>query len=292
MTNPFIDSSFTLRPPTNSRDKPELTLRQTEVARIQKETSLTINCSKGGRAFKRQRLFMDRPISTKVGRGFCFDCHGDDCHDDEDQYISEDEYDTPIMRQRVSSEFPSSNRISTGSNISESNYWKTRCFGMQNFCDESKVWIREAEEDQRQLRRRIRELEEQLLLQTSRSSNKSQLFEDEGDSTNEGTLTDRAKSDILKGKKNRGNEDEKYDKEMNCSEEKNIAPMALVIEIKENHQAVSSCFYLTDCEGLNESYEMDMEENEDILMDINVCDRICDEIDDDRNDMNVNQRRG
>jgi hypothetical protein len=279
MANPFINSSFTLRPSTNDRDKPELTLRQTAVSRIPNETTATGNRSKGGRAFKRQRLFMDR----------WFDCNDDDYYgNDEDQYISEDEYDTPIIRRRVSSElFPFGHRISAGLSVSEDNYWKSRCLGMQNFCDESKTRLRESEEDQRQLRQRIRALEEQLLLQTCGSSNNNNfaISIDEADATNDGNLADRDRetdNNVVEGKNNRGE----------CNGKKKQAPPALVVEIKENHQAVSSCFYLTDSEGLNESYEMEMEEDEDISMDDHFCDGILGDIDDDRNDINMNQRRG
>ena len=273
MANPFINSSFTLRPSTNNRDRPELTLRQTEVSRIPRETTAIGNCSKGGRAFKRQRLFMDRPLSTTIGRGFQFDRNDDFYHANEDQYITDDEYDTPIIRRRVSSEFSSHLRISTRSSISESNYWKTRCIGMQNFCDESKSRLQEAEEDQRQLRQRIRELEEQLLIQTSRSNpNRS------GTDKNMDTDCD------AKGKTCMG--------EMNCDDKKTRAPPALVVEIKENHQAVSSCFYLTDGEGLNESYDLEMEDEEDNSVNIVYGDGLLHDIDDDRNDISRNQQRG
>ena len=282
MANPFINSSFTLRPSTNDRDRPELTLRQTAVSRIPNETTTaTDNCGKGVRAFKRQRLFMDR----------WFDCNDDNNYgNDEDQYISEDEYDTPIIRRRVSTElFPFGHRVSAGSSVSEGNYWKTRCLGMQNFCEESKIRLQDSEEDQRQLRQRIRELEEQLLQNSGNSSsdnNNCVISIDEGDATNDGTLADRDRETDknIEGKNKMGECDD---------EKKKAAPPALVVEIKENHQAVSSCFYLTDSEGLNESYEIEMEEeDEDISMDDHFSGNILGDIDDDRNDINMNQRRG
>jgi hypothetical protein len=286
MANPFINSSFTLRPSANERDRPELTLRQTEVSRMPKETTVNGNFNKGGRAFKRQRLFMDR---STFGRVFHYECNNDDCYGHEDQYISDDEYETPIIRRRVSSEFPSRHRTGTVSSIGESNFWKSRCLGMQNFCDESKMQLEEAEEDQRQLRQRIRELEEQLLLQTSGSNNDGEICN--------ATLVDRD-IDIesnAEGKNNRGNAAKKDEEEMRCSYKKNREPPALVVEIKENHQAVSSCFYLTDGEGLNESYDLDIEEEEEDDDDASMnhfCDGTIDEVDDDRNDINMNQRRG
>ncbi len=260
MTSQLINSSFTLRPSTSNRDRPELTLRQTEASRIpsRETTTVTSHCGKWGRAFKRQRLFMDRSLP--------FTDHS--YYANTDQYISEDEYDTPIIRRRVSTEFPSRHRVTS---FHENNYWKTRCLGMQTFCDDSRNRLMEAEEDQRQLRQRIRELEEQLLLQTG-----SSVSSDEGTS-------------------NRGNivaEEQQEDEDMHCTEEhKTRAPPALVIEIKENHQAVSSCFYMTDGEGLNESYDFEMEDEENQSMNVVCGDELLRDMDDDRNDVNVHQQR-
>jgi hypothetical protein len=41
-------------------------------------------------------------------------------------------------------------------------YWKNRCQQFQHICQTSRTRIRDMEEDQRQLRRRIHKLEEQL----------------------------------------------------------------------------------------------------------------------------------
>lgn len=122
----------------------------------------------------------------------------------------------------------------------------------------------EAEEDQRQLRQKIRELEEQLLLQTG-----SSVSSDEG-TTKMGNVA-----------------------EEQPGTNKKRAPPALVIEIKENHLAVSSCLYMTDGEGLNESYDLEMEDEEDQSMNVVYGDDLLRDIDDDRNDVNIHpQRRG
>jgi len=191
-----------------------------------------------------------------------------------------------------------------GTNVSEADYWKTRCLGMQDMVDDSQARLGEAEEDQRQLRQRIRELEEQLLLQSSpgnaNSSNiNSCIGKEEGKVNNidEAFKTrDKDTDSNIEGNNNKfalkcmGEDDAQRIEDVNRKNKKR-SPPALVVEIKENHQVVSSCFYLTDGEGLNESYDQDMEE-EDISMDAYYSDGMLDDIDDDRNDINLNQRRG
>lgn len=234
------------------------------------------NCNKAGRAFKRQRLFLDRSSFTTLDQGHWSDWNGDAYRGRNDQYISEDEYDTPIIRRRVSSDFPPSRQISP----SEGNYWKTRCLGMQNFCDESEARLRDAEEDQRQLRQRIRELEEQLLLQASGSVNSEAISNNKDNAITSG---DKDSGSAIGGGNSNGENDNR--------DVRKAAPPALVIEIRDINQAVSSCFYMTDGEGLNESYDMDLEEDEDTSIDVHCSDMI-DEKDDDRNDININQRQG
>lgn len=280
MANPFINSSFTLRPSTNNRDKPELTLRETELT---KDTS-----AKAGRAFKRQRLFMDRFLSNGFGLTACYDGgYGNDRYCD-DQYISEDdydeEYDTPIIKRRVSTEFPSRSTSTTiNMGVNEEEYWKTRCRGMQNLLIETQNRLADSEEDQRQLRQRIRELEEQLLLQSSPSApNENPLEQTSTKGGNEKTAVPYSNEES----------DQDMDQD-NHKKKKGRLLSGLVVEIKENHQAVSSCFYLTDGEGLNESYDNDME-GEDVSMDVYYSEGgMLYDIDDDRNDRNdANQRRG
>eukprot|EP00536_Pseudo-nitzschia_multiseries_P005648 jgi/Psemu1/303492/fgenesh1_kg.108_\ len=236
--------------------------------------------------------------------GYRYSCYDDDSSNN-DQYISEEEElaDISIIRRRVSSEFPPRRRISgigAGINTTEIDHWKTRCLGMQDMFDNSQARLREAEEDQRQLRQRIRELEEQLLLQSS-SRKKGSLIgkeEDEVKNVQEAVKTgDWEDDNNIEGQNNRvalnhlGGNDALLKEDINRKNRKERHLPALVVEIKENHQAVSSCFYLTDGEGLNESYDQDMEE-EDIAMDVHNSDGMLDDIDDDRNDINFNQRRG
>mmetsp|Transcript_18587 Transcript_18587/g.51880 ORF Transcript_18587/g.51880 Transcript_18587/m.51880 type:complete len:300 (+) Transcript_18587:133-1032(+) len=299
MANPFINSSFTLRPAINNRDKPELTLRQTEMSRVPKENT----AFKEGRAYKRQRLFMDRFESTTFPTGYRYSYYDDDSTNN-DQYISDEEElaDTSITQRSISTQFPLHDRINGGSGEMDS--WKTRCLGIQDMFDRSQVRLREAEEDQRQLRQRIRELEEQLLLQSScrKKGNGIGIGKLEGEVNNVGEAfrTENWENDnYIEGKNYRvelnhnggGGAQCKEDLNHKSRKERNLP--ALVVEIKENHQAVSSCFYLTDGEGLNESYDQDMEDDdEDIAMDVHNSEGMLDDIDDDRNDINLNQRRG
>ena len=312
MTNPFINSSFTLRPSMNDRDVPELTFRQTEESRIPKDTTAGI---KEGRASKRQRLFMDRFISSTFPIGCRYNCY-DGVYSNDDQYISdEEEYaDASIIRRRGSTKFPSRDRITRshssssscmGMNVSEADYWKTRCIGMQDVVDDSQARLGEAEEDQRQLRQRIRELEEQLLLQSSSGNTNSSnicsgIGKEKGEINNidEALKTrDKDTDSNMEGNDNKfalkcmGEDDAQCIEDVNRKNKKKRSLPALVVEIKENHQVVSSCFYLTDGEGLNESYDQDIED-EDTSMDVYYSDGMLDDIDDDRNDINLNQRRG
>ncbi|VEU35973.1 unnamed protein product [Pseudo-nitzschia multistriata] len=304
MANPFINSSFTLRPSMNNRDIPELTLRQTEVSRIPMERTET----KEGRSFKRQRLFMDRFMSTAFPFGYRYSCNDVDYSYD-DQYLSDEENGVPLTtRRRVSSRLTSCRRISdisigsssNGMNISEADYWKTRCLDVQDTFENAQARLREAEEDQRQLRQRVRELEEQLLLQSSSGNSNSNGGignEDyEAGNTEETFETrDRDASSNIEGKNNRiapkhlGKDDGQCAEDTGRKNKKERPLPALVVEIKENHQAVSSCFYLTDGEGLNESYDQEME---DVSMDVYCGDQMLGDIDDDRNDINFNQQRG
>ncbi|MGK3735965.1 MAG: hypothetical protein ACI8RD_001476 [Bacillariaceae sp.] len=322
MSYPFISTSFTLRPPTNDRDKPELTLHQNAVSRIPKETTTMITTTPasgdngvggiGGdntyynkglqRVVKRQRLFMDRHN------------HNDD---NEEQYISEEEVDhrnnssTPIIQRRVSTEFfppPPSSRYqhherdhhygrttmmmmssNNNNNEEQQQYWKTRFLQMQNNCDVARSSLKEMEEDQRQLEQRVRELEDQLLIQSSLHNNSNN---DNHNHNHKAAINDE-KGGMIDGDDNNNNT-------MNLSNINNgiekirkeeLPPM--FIEIRENHQTVSTLFYMTDGEGLiEETYEEEENEEEEEQDDHDIIYEADNEEEEDRNDTNINQCRG
>ena len=98
-------------------------------------------------------------------------------------------------------------------------YWKKRCFQWQEICQTSRKKVRDMEEDQRQLRRRIWELEERLL---SSSNN-----------CNSGGADDESNVPVSIGSRDR--------------------PPAMIVTIPQNRSSNSRCFYLTDSEGLSDS---------------------------------------
>ena len=304
MPSPFISTSFTLRPSTNDRDKPELTLHQNAVSRIPKDTTMmtttmtttTPASDDGGfgicgnhfynkglqRVVKRQRLFMGRD-------------------DNDEQYISEEEIDhrnnssTPMIQRRVSTEiFPSpSSRYHTQYNHNRSpmmtsygnneaqQYWKTRCLQMQKDCEEARRSLKEMEEDQSQLEQRARELEDQVLIQSS--------FHNSNSNYNHTTAIDEEERSMINGDNNNSDNNmtmnlSSINKGIEKIRKEELPPM--FIEIRENHQAVSTLFYMTDGEGLiEETYE---EEDQDEIF----YGADNEEEEEDRNDTNIDQCRG
>ena len=116
---------------------------------------------------------------------------------------------------------------------SDQDYWKKRCFHWQDVCQKSRKRVREMEEDQRQLRRRIWELEERLSSQ------------DCG-----------------------GNNDADSKVPISVASSSEDRPPAMVVTVPKN---IRCCFYLTDGEGLSDSDDyadcVDDENNEDTLSD-------------------------
>jgi hypothetical protein len=261
----MLNTSFTLRPSMDDGDRIELTLRKaSECHRI---SPLGAECSQHSeRAFKRQRLFMDRSFSanfaTYTPGGVLI-------------------VDEPKIR-RIPYEFePPCNE----------EYWKRRCFRMQAICQETRSRMREMEEDQRQLRRRIQELEKQLLLQSGADRSSSAAVKDvvvqhpqniPSESSRDGNTIhknnqhtwDNNKKEGDKGKASSTNKTHPFD----CSDKKK-PPAILAIP---STQPTSSCFYLTDGEGLSDS---ELHDGDDMYMEEEE-----DEDDEDRNDNNFQHR--
>ncbi len=168
MSNP-LNTSFTLRPSKHGKHKAELTiLERQHMKEVPPRVPLQSRFENSGitsvREFsqhhpplKRQRLFMDRvgvtqPVPlTRDGipppryLRCPFTNHSPDGG-----------IDLPFQRLPTEFEPPS-----------DENYWQRLSFRMRDKLEESQGRIRDMEEDQRQLRRRILELEEQLLIQSS-----------------------------------------------------------------------------------------------------------------------------
>jgi hypothetical protein len=108
-------------------------------------------------------------------------------------------------------------------------YWKKRCFHWQEICQQNRKRLRDTQEDQRQLRRRIRELEDQLLV----SSEQQQT-----------TQTPHSHS-----------EDDKEDSPA-VSQVSVVAAdrPPTMVTIPQNHKCK---FYLTDGEALSDDEEYD-----------------------------------
>ena len=305
MPSPFISTSFTLRPSTNDRDKPELTLHQNVVSRIPKDTTMmtttmtttTPASDDGGfgiggnfhynkgvqRVVKRQRLFMGRD-------------------DNDEQYISEEEIDhrnnssTPMIQRRVSTEIfpPPSSRyhnqynhnrspmMTSYGNNEEQQYWKTRCLQMQKDCEEARRSLKEMEEDQSQLEQRARELEDQVLIQSSLHNSNSNY--------NHTTAIDEEERSMINGDNNNSDNNmtmnlSSINKGIEKIRKEELPPM--FIEIRENHQAVSTLFYMTDGEGLIEETYEEEEDQDEIFYGADN-----EEEEEDRNDTNIDQCRG
>jgi len=231
------------------------------------------------RVVKRKRLFMDHcsRSSTTNFHHHHRDSHFEDSDNNNEQYISEEEADTPIIRRRVSTDFfpPRFHQRN------EEHYWMTRCLKMQNDSEQARSFIREMEEDRQQLQQRVHELEEQLLIQTSRQINPPVVDSMLNNSSNISSISDNNdEGDIIIINNSHMAIDE-MDTDMDGEEREELPP--LIVEIRESHQEISTLFYLTDGEGLFE----EMEE----VLDDDAVDQVNKAEEEDRNDNNVNQRR-
>mmetsp|Transcript_19672 Transcript_19672/g.35443 ORF Transcript_19672/g.35443 Transcript_19672/m.35443 type:complete len:259 (-) Transcript_19672:46-822(-) len=258
----MLNTSFTLRPSSDEKDRVELTFRPRTVVvnRVSFVGSLRKqqHCQEE-RALKRQRLFVDRSLypSKRDGRRAATAT-----------FIEE-----PSKIRRIPIEFEPP---------SDEAYWKRRCFRMQAICKETRSRMREMEEDQRQLRRRIQELETQLLLQSDASLTKTNTTTAEDDGEDEEGLGSSTKR---QGEPQREDGDMRRETTTTTTtppdRSSNRTPPAILAI--PNVPSTSSCFYLTDGEGLSDS---ELHEEED--MDEHLDDD--DEDEEDRNDQSP--RRG
>jgi hypothetical protein len=121
-------------------------------------------------------------------------------------------------------------------------YWKKRSFQWQGICQRARKCIRVMEEDQRQLRRRIWQLEERV----SRQPTQQAAIEQNSIDTHHPTETNN-----------------KIPVSPNSAEGR---PPALIVTVPK---VKNCCFYLTDSEGLSDSdeYVDEIEAEEDDVVD-------------------------
>lgn len=319
MSNP-LNTSFTLRPSKHGKHRAELTiLEQQHIREVPPRVPLQRSCCENSGSssihecnnklyhppLKRQRLFMDRVgviRSTLVSR---------------DDVIPTSRYrrcDRPVTYHTHSSnceiDFPFQGLPGDFDPPKDENFWQRRCLRMRDKYEECQGRIRDIEEDQRQLRRRIMELEEQLLIQSSvRSSTHPSVGECSpgrthpkvvvdsnitmGVGTTHGGNTMGAKRSMTTPERNRpsptrtgvhGNHDDGHGgvliEETRPSREMIPSPPTRVVRVPKDPSRthVASCFYLTDGEGLSDS------DSGDILDD--YMDDYYDEDEDDDDDRN------
>ena len=118
----------------------------------------------------------------------------------------------------------------------DQDYWKKRCFQWQEVCQQSRKRVRVMEEDQRQLRRRIWELEEALLRRQPCNNNHHHHHHHDY-LENEEREDNNSKAQI--------SVDESHHNKKKCGK----PPM--IVTIPSNSR--NSAFRFTDSEGLSES---------------------------------------
>jgi hypothetical protein len=297
----MINTSFTLRPSTtnNSGDDNdakhhhrhpgvELTLRQvSDSTRVSSTIGINEYQNDTERVFKRRRLFIDRP---SISSSF----NDDDDDDDEDIRLvvepTSSTHHTTTVRTTTTSRLPVDFEPPN-----DENYWKHRCFIMQGICKETRSKMREMVEDSRQLRHRIHVLEKQLLRQQSLSL-AAESMTVVHEPTREG---EERKISTLEAREDSNGDENDHRDTKRCGtrtttngddgvEQKNISgttaragtslvpppaaasamprrrtrtPPAVLTIPKHESAAASSCFYLTDGEGLSDSEFHDDEED-------------------------------
>jgi hypothetical protein len=277
----MLNTSFTLRPSTSAVGSSsqgnsngdsggvgvEVTFREPRpvikapVRRISEETTLyhyRRYPSYPERAFKRQRLFSHHDAPTN------FNHHP--VHPPFPFVSTAVEQGLPQIR-RIPMEFQPP---------SDEAYWKRRCFRMQSICQDTRRRMRDMEEDQRQLRRRIQELEKQLLLQSS--FNSLTVLEEETHIVDSRECDDDEEEEMDPGNTElrlgdaRGDSNERVvggdsrkRASLNLDGDKASTRMKLptILSIPKV-QPAASCFYLTDGEGLSDSEFMEDYDDPDI----------------------------
>ena len=139
---------------------------------------------------------------------------------------------------------------------SREEYWKQRCWRMQNLYYGSRSQIRDMKEDQRQMLRRIHELEKHILLQSSNSKS----AEKEENDANSLTMDDSREYEEEDPRQNAEPEQRVRSHTNSAREEKTSSKsrggLPAFLSIPKCMPA-AACFYLTDGEGLSDSELLD-----------------------------------
>lgn len=341
--NPFISTSFTLRPPTDDADEPELTLYKTPPvsrriltpAEDMMSYNYNIDRQRCGNEWtreganhdnihgpvKRQRLFHEYysgrygddgalVSSTAIGsryqshyispspnyKGY-YDYYYRSSHatnrDSTNQNLNSSYYYSTQEEQQYTSSM--SRRVSIESKQryqptvqDQQNYWRNRCLQMKRDYGCARNHIYEMEIDKLQLQERVDELEEQLLVQTSRrlphKLNDTRLLANQPNP--DGDIVMVMDDDNIEGL-NHGN------LEIDEDDNDQHAKVPMVVEIRESYQKLSTLLYFTDGEGLLEESESSFDEDDENHSVIASDAGVRTEETEDRNDVNkLNQARG
>ena len=144
---------------------------------------------------------------------------------------------------------------------SREEYWKDRCLRVQNAYYQNRFLLKEMKEDQKQLLRRVQQLEKQLLLESSYAAN-AEKERGEKQDDNSLTLDDSREYEEEDPRLNAEPEERVRD---NSKSERKKSPknrrggLPAFLSIPKCVPA-AACFYLTDGEGLSDSELVDEEE--------------------------------
>ena len=233
-----LHSSFTLRPSVQHPRQPELTMRSPRSPDMSslnwQQTWTRKRTIPFGKSFGAPVVAHHRDYPVVGG-----------CVTDVSEH-NEQHQQQPQAKRRMKSENSDGFDLpSAFEPPSDEQYWKKRCLQMQDVCQKTRKRMRDMEEDQRQLRRKIFELEEQLLVANQDPvtagavQTNSPLIKQEEVESRKKVPVSEASSSLASWEQRQ--------------------PPLLVISIPTKKDHMGNCFYLTDGEGLSddEGYDSD-----------------------------------
>lgn len=178
-----------------------------------------------------------------------------------------------------------------------SDHWKKRCFYWQDICQQQRKRLRELEEDQRQLRRKVWQLEEQVIWTANRSSTRiAQRFQQQqhhdvavqsSSPQQPAAAQEEEEGEQVQPQSQMGTtgEDEQPPLEHHKTlqvpvtpDESKVEPQHMngppiwIITIPQPHKC---SFYLTDGEGLSDSEEYEDNDDDGVDVGMDGCDDDC-----------------